>query len=162
MNKLSFAILLFPFFMNAQTVAVKMGGANFIDCKSLVSFGEQEVVSIRQAADGSWLLNAEIYNEAGRLSASVHDNIASSKGVVFTQDANGILLSDKYTGRKICQFLLKKSADGKRTEVDATLNMYLPNGTMLKCTPEASNQTILETMRGTTLQNKAAGYQIKA
>ena len=160
MNKLAFLFLLFPFLLNAQKVTVKMGGANFIDCKSLVTFGGQEVVSIRKAADGTWLLNAEVYNEAGRLSASVHDNQTTATGVVFTQNANEIQLTDKYTGRKLCHFKLKTSADGKPAEIEATLNMYLPNGTLLQCTPEASNQTVLETMRGTTSKNKDAGYSI--
>lgn len=156
MNKLVFFLLLSPCLLNAQAVALKIGGATFINCKSVVAFGEQSVVSLRQNADGSFLLNAEVYNEGGQLVASVYDNLTTSKGVIITQNSHEILLTDKYTGRKICQFATVKSADGKRTEVAGTLNLYLPNGRFLQCTPEASNQAVLETMRGTTVSNKVA------
>jgi len=160
MNKLVFVFLLSPFFLNAQALALKIGGATFIDCKSVVAFGEQSVVSYRLNAEGSLLLNAEVYNEGGKLVAAVHDNLTTSNAVVITQTSNEILLTDKYTGRKICLFATTKSADGKRMEVAGTLNLYLPNGRLLQCTPEASNQAVLETMRGTTVSNKAAALSL--
>lgn len=145
---------------NAQTGTLKMGGVTFVNCKSVVTFAGQELVGIHPAADGTWLLNAEIYNEAGKWSASIRDNQTSAKGVIITPSAEGVLLTDRYTGRKLCQFIAVKSADGKSIELATTLNLYLPNGTLLQCTPDASNQTVLETMRGAIIQNKAAALQL--
>ncbi len=137
-----------------------MGGVTFEDCKNLVTFAGQPVISIHQSSDGAFLLNAEIFNEAGKPTNLVRDNVPASNAVIFTQNGNEIILSDKYTNRKFCQLVSRKSADGKQVEVEVTLNLFLPNGTMLQCTPSASNQTVLETMRGTTVKNRESALQI--
>lgn len=147
MKKLVFLLLLAPCFLNAQPTAFKMGGVKFEDCSKLISFRGQEILSLRQAADGTFLLNADIFNEGGTLVASVRDNVTTGR-IEFTQANGEVTLTDKSTGRKICHFATHKDGAGKRTDIDVTLNYYLPNGRRLESTPETSNEAQLEKMKG--------------
>lgn len=161
MKKLFFLLLLSPMMLNAQTTVLKMGGAHFVDCKSVLAYGGQELVSFRLSDDGALLLSAQIFNEAGRLSATVTDNQSSSQGVVVSQGNNEILILDKYTGRKICQFQFQKSENGGQLEVAASFDYYLPSGKKLICSPDSSNQASLETLRGGTAQKSAVALSLE-
>lgn len=160
MKKIVFLLLLAPCFLNAQQLAFKMGGVKFEDCTKLISFRGQEILSLQQAADGSFLLNADIFNEGGTLVASVRGNVTTGR-IEFTQANGEVTLTDKSTGRKICQFVTRKDGSGKHTDIDVTLNFYLPNGRKLESTPETSNDTQLEKLKGSTQKGAATALTLQ-
>lgn len=147
MKKIVFLLFLAPFFLNAQQTVFKMGGVKFEDCTKLISFRGQDILSLKQAPDGSYLLHADVFNEAGQLVATVRDNVTTGR-IAFAQASGEVTLTDKSTGRKICHFLAQRDGAGKRTEIAVTLNYYLPTGRKLESTPERSNDTQLEKLKG--------------
>jgi len=159
MKKIVFLFLLSPIFLNAQDVVFKMGGVKFENCKTILNFRQKEILSIRQAADGSFLLNADVYNKAGKLVATVRDNIPTGR-VELQQETGKIILLDQSTRRIICEFVKDKWVTA-RVDIAVTLNYYLPDGKMLQCTPEDSSHPSLVAKKNMTVRGLETALWLK-
>lgn len=152
MKHFAFILLLSPLFLQAQGLSYKIGGVTFQDCLQLATFNGQEIVNLHLATDGTLMLNADIYNEAGRVTATVRDNIVTGR-VTISQSRDEIKLIDLSTQRVICRFLRKLSPEGKPI-IEANLDYYLPDGRKLECTPDIANVATLQVERGLTVMKR--------
>lgn len=159
MKKIVFLFLFSPILLSAQDVVFKMGGVKFQNCKTILNFRGQEILSVRQAADGSFLLNADVFNEAGTLVATVRDNTPTGR-VELQQETGKIMLLDKSTKRIICEFVKDKWVT-TRVDIAVTLNYYLPNGKMLQCTPEDSSHPSLIEKKNVTVVGSVSAMWLK-
>ena len=125
---------------------VKIGGNYFINCKSLISYDDKQFFTVkRRDSDGQLDIDFDVYDQNAQKVAAVR------RGNVVQGDINAYEISheadckkviEKATGRVIVQ-IDKNPPDA---DLAVSVNMYLPNGFLLKATPDAINISSLKTV----------------
>lgn len=159
MKKFLFLFLLCPVFLHAQALVYQLGGVKFENCETLIQHNGQELLGLRLAPDGAFLLNADVFNEGGKLVATVRDNETTGR-VILRQEKGGLRLYDQSTNRLICEFAGKTASDGSILHVDVALNAYMPDGKKLIATPAESAFPALADKKGMTIKNSKVAVTI--
>ncbi|MDX1913774.1 MAG: hypothetical protein SFV22_19920 [Saprospiraceae bacterium] len=159
MKKFLFLFFLAPLFLHAQALVYQLGGVNFEGCETLIQHNGQDIVALRLAPDGAFLLNADVFNEGGKLVATVRDNETTGR-VILRQEKGGLRLYDASTNRLIYGFAGNAAADVSNVHINVTLDAYLPNGKKLIATPAESAYPTLADKKGMTIKNSKVAVTI--
>lgn len=157
---LLFAIALLPLaaaFAQAPHCAAQLGGHWFINCKSLVSYNDQDVVSFSNWADPVASVNLDVYGTDRKLQARVRNGkLVDGKADRFTitTTATEFTLVDASTTRVIC--ILKEvppTTAAATCQVDVWLDLYVPGTGYFHCDPSTSNDAMLTMLGHGTFKN---------
>ncbi len=137
----------------------KIGGNYFINCESLISYHSKPVFTVkRRESDGRLGIDFDVYNQNGEKVATVrHGNVVDGDVSAYeiSHGADCKKVTEKITGRIIVQ-IDKNPPDA---DIAVSVNMYLPDGFLLKATPDSINISS-STMVGCTFANLKTGIAI--
>lgn len=141
--------------------AVKIGGSFYINCKSIITFQKTNVLSVSGKAENTIPVNFSIFNSTGQQIGEVSEGslkAGSQDDFSLKVTANEFTLIEKASSRIICH--VKKVPGGTRCELWVWVDMYLPNGTYLQCTPESSEHPTLQMVKGATFKNSLSAIHL--
>ena len=142
-----------------QNFKAKIGGSYFINCESLISYHGKPVFTVkRRESDGRLGIDFDVYDQNGKKVATVrHGNVVEGDASAYeiSHGADCHKVTEKTTGRIIVQ-IDKKPPDA---DIAVSVNMYLPDGFLLKATPDSINIGSLTTV-GCTFENLKTGIAI--
>lgn len=136
--------------------AIKIGSNYYINCKRIITFSDQTILTLTNSNDNSIEINFDIFSINGKKEATVKDGkLTEGNKELYTikSSEKEYAFIEKSTNRIIC--LVKKHFDptNKRFELHVWTDMYMPNGFYFQCTPETTNVPILNYIQGSTFSN---------
>lgn len=136
--------------------AVKIGSNYYINCKRIITFSDQTILTITNSKDNSIKINFDIFSIDGKKEATVKEGkLTEGNKELYTikSSEKEYAFIEKSTNRIIC--LVKKTFDSKnkRFELQVWTDMYMPNGFYFQCTPETTNVPFLNYIQGSTFSN---------
>jgi len=137
----------------------KIGGNYFINCESLISYDGKPLFTVkRREPDGRLGIDFDVYDKNSQKVATIrHGNVVHGNVGVYEirHGADCHKVMEKATGRIIVQ-IDKNQPDA---DIAVSVNMYLPNGFLLKATPDSINIGSSE-MVGNTIADYKSGIAI--
>ena len=140
---------------------VKIGGNYYINTPNIIVYKGESLFSIVRAERTDLLgINFEIYNQNGKKIASVkqgriYEGDKQLYSVIKEQDRYA--LTEKSTGRLICDIRKRKLTD--QSELEVNLSLYTKDGFLINATPNGTNIGT-NLMTGCVISNCGAGIVI--
>ena len=149
----------------AQPCAARIGGNWFINCKSLISYQGQDVVTFTDWSDPISSVAIDVYGSDHRLEAKVRGGKleqGSADRFLLKRTAEEFSLIDGSTDRIIC--ILKKVASTNNhaaCQVNVWLDLYVSGKGYFHCDPEKSNEPSMQYMRDSTFEGALQAIMIE-
>ena len=141
---------------------VIIGGNTYIDCPVIIDYKGQSLFELRRSdTDGYLGINFDLYGSEGKRVGTVRNALfvpPVPKGYSVRLDADHYILTEDATGRVICDIKLRQEAQSD-AEIEVAAEMYMPDGFLLRLTPEQTNLGD-STSRGNIFRNCAAAINI--
>lgn len=143
--------------------AVKIGKNYYINCKKIISFQNQPVLTITNSQDNSIKINFDVFSTSGTKVATVKEGKLAEGNkdlYIIKLTEKEFSFIEKSTNRIIC--FVKKTYDqqNKRCELQVSADMYMPSGFYFQCTPETTNVPFLNNMQGATFANSDSAISL--
>jgi hypothetical protein len=119
---------------------VKIGSNTYIDNKILIAFRGVSLFNLRRHDDGYLGIDFDIYDQAGKRLATVRRNeiyFGDKDAYQIDGSANRYVLTEKATGRIICD--IRRREDAQPAELELSVHLYTPSGFLFDATPEQTN-----------------------
>ena len=137
---------------------VKIGGNTYIDCPVIIDYKGQPLFQLRRSdVDGYLGIDFDLFGGDGKRVGTVRNAQFVSpvpQGYSVRRGADHYTLTEDATGRVVCDIKLRQEAQGS-AEIEVAAEMYMPDGSLLRFTPEQTNLGGT-TLRGNTFRNCAA------
>jgi hypothetical protein len=137
----------------------KIGGNYFINCESLISYDDESLFMVeRRESDGCLGIDFDVYDKNSQKVATIRNgNVVHGNVGVYEirHGADCHKVMEKATGRIIVQI----DRNPPDADIAVSVNMYLPNGFLLKATPDSINIESSE-MAGNTFAACTSGIAI--
>jgi hypothetical protein len=141
---------------------VILGGNTYIDCPVLINYQGQSLFELRRSErDGYLGINFDVYGSNGKRLGTVRNcNFVppAPKGYTVESEMDHYTLVEDDTGRMICDIRLRSEAP-EEAEIDVAADMYMPNGFLLRLTPDETNAGGM-TLKGNTFHNCGSAVRI--
>lgn len=147
-----------------QHCAAHLGGSWYINCKSLISYHDQPLVTFADWSNPIASINLEVYSTRHVLEAQVK-NGKLVKGDPKRFDLKStdaeFSLVDKSTGRVICILKNVPSTSKRATcQVDVWLDLYVAGEGYFHCDPTSSNDPTVTMLQGGTFSNSLTAISL--
>ena len=140
---------------------VMIGGNYFQDCGELITYDGEPLFNLRRRESDRRLgIDFDVYDAARRKIATIRNgNVVDGDTEAFTIDRGPDChtIRSKATGEVVCQVDRRPYEAG--VELAVTVNMFLPNGFLLRATPDQMNLGGTQ-MIGNTMRNCRVGIAI--
>ena len=141
---------------------VIIGGNTYIDCPVIIDYKGQSLFELRRSdTDGYLGINFDLYGSEGKRVGTVRNALfvpPVPEGYSVQFGANHYTLTEDATGRVICDIKLRYEAQSD-AEIEVAAEMYMPDGFLLRFTPEQTNLGGI-TLRGNIFRNCGAAIKI--
>ena len=158
-------LLALPGYLWAQEpCAARLSGNWFINCKSLVSYNDQPVVTFSNWSDPLHTVDLDVYSTAHVLQAQVRAGkltMGSPKRFILKSTSTEFSLVDGNTSRIIC--ILKSVPSTHKDascQVDVWLDLYVSGAGYFHCDPETSNEPMMQMMTGSTFRGSMSAISL--
>lgn len=144
-----------------KSCAIKLGGAYFINCGTLVAIKGQSVFNVTDA-DSLIKANFDVFDMTGYKIASVKDGaIIDGDKELFeiTSTTDEYIFKEKSTKRIICY--VKREKVKEQCELWLWADMYFPDGIVFQCTPDDTNISWIKMMNGARFENAKVGISLE-
>lgn len=137
--------------------AARIGGCYFINCKSIVKYNGQDIVTFSDWARPVATVNLDVYGSNGFMQAQVRNGkLTHGSADRFTLKSSTAEFSmvDASTSRVIC--LLKNvesTTDEANCQVDVWLDVFMPGSGYFHCDPSTGTEPMLQMMGGALFKN---------
>lgn len=145
--------------------ALKVSANYFINNKHFVTFNDEPAIDINFDNNDFPIVDMDIYDSKGYLQASIRNNKLesglTSRYPIFISD-DEVSVQDQETGKLV--FMVRRSTTKSNfaCEWNVFANIYVPDGRFVYFTPDESNISIFQNIKGTTFSNSltaiALGY----
>ena len=140
---------------------VIIGGNTYINVPNIVVYKGQPLFVLRRRESDSQLgIDFDIFEKSGNRIATVRGNRivqGNEDDYVIVREANRYTVTEKATGREICD--IRRRAEARHSELEVSVKLYTADGFLFDATPEETNLPGL-TLRGNVFENSAAGIAI--
>lgn len=147
-----------------QHCAAHLGGSWFINCKSLVSYQGNDVVTFSDWSRPLESVNIDVYSTRHVLEAQVRAGKlvkGDAKRFAITAKKDEFSLVDKSTDRMICVLKALPPTTAHATcQVDVWLDLYVSGAGYFHCDPQTSNDPTVQMLRGATFQNSGSAISL--
>lgn len=121
----------------AENFTVKLGGNQFVDCRSLITFDDASIFALtRRPSDDRLLISFDIYDECGQKVAAIRNNsvvYGDPERYEVTRLPESHTVKEKATGRVLVEIRKSRS----HPELEVTVETYLPGtNVLLQATPD--------------------------
>ncbi|MBW8049368.1 MAG: hypothetical protein FVQ77_03300 [Cytophagales bacterium] len=133
--------------------AVKIGSNYYINCKHIIVFQQQDVLTVTDTKGNSIKINFDIFSPNGKKVAAVKDGqlVEGNKDLYDIKSSDKeYTFMEKSTNRIICYVKRTFNKEKNRCELQIWADMYMPSGFYFQCTPETTNVPLLNMMKGST------------
>ena len=141
---------------------VVIGGNTYIDCPVIIDYKGQSLFELRRSdTDGYLGINFDLYGSDGKRVGTVRNAQLGQpvpEGYSVRHGADHYVLTEDATGRIICDIRVRQEAQGG-AEIEVAAEMYMPDGDLLRFTPEQTNLGGI-TLRGNIFRNCGAAIKI--
>ncbi|MBL0341184.1 MAG: hypothetical protein IPP71_09775 [Bacteroidetes bacterium] len=153
------AIFTFTFNAFGQKVpecAVNIGGNYYINSKHIILFNGQDILSITNTETDTIGVNFDVFSSEGKKIVEVKlGQIQMGNKSLYSIKSSSLeyTFMEIDTKRIICY--VKKLADNEKYDCvyAVYVDMYMPDGKNFQCTPETTNNPVLNGMKGNTFKN---------
>jgi hypothetical protein len=141
---------------------VMIGGNTYIDCPVIIDYNGQSLFELRRSdTDGYLGINFDLYGSDGKRVGTVRNAQfvpPRPEGYSVRHGADHYVLTEDATGRTICDIKLRQKAQDD-AEIEVAAEMYMPDGFLLRFTPEQTNFGG-SALRGNIFRNLGADIKI--
>ena len=144
--------------------AVKIGSNYYINCKKIISFAGQSVLTIDNSSDPLIKINFDVFSEDGIKIAAVKGGkltIGEKSAYKIKSTETEFSFIEKTTNRIICFVKRVYDEKNRRCELQVFADMFMPSGFYFQCTPETTNVEFLNWMQGSTFTNAASAIDLE-
>lgn len=138
---------------------VKLGGNFFINCESLISYDDNPLFTLkRRDSDGRLGIDFDVYDQNCQKVATIRrGNVVQGDTSAYeiSHGANCHKVTEKASGKVMVQI----DKNLRDADLAVSVNMYLPDGFLLKATPDSINIGST-TMVGNIFSNCRTGIAI--
>ena len=123
-----------------ENFRVVIGGNTYSQVGSIISYKGQSLFTLRRHDDGTLGIDFDIYGADGKKIATIKRNqVYEGNKDDYQLDctADRCTLTEKNTGRIICE--IKKRKEAEPAELEVSVDLYSPSGFHLEATPEGTN-----------------------
>jgi len=141
---------------------VMIGGNTYIDCPVIIDYKGQSLFELRRSnTDGYLGINFDLHGSDGKRVGTVRNAQfvpPVPEGYSVRPGADHYILTEDATGRVVCDIKLRQEAQ-RDAEIEVAAEMYMPDGFLLRFTPEQTNLG-RTTFRGNIFRNLGAAIKI--
>jgi hypothetical protein len=156
---IAFTILSFAFKAYGQKepeCAVNIGGNYYINCKHIILFKEQDILSISNSKGDTIGVNFDVFSIDGKKVAEVESGrlLEGDKSLYSIKTTpSEFSFIEIATKRIIC--FVKKVSDNEKYDCvyEVYVDMNMPDGSNFQCTTETTNNPMLNLMQGNVFRN---------
>lgn len=148
-----------------QPCAARLGGSWFINCKSLVTYKGQDVVTFTDWSAPIATVNLDVYGSSHKLEAQVRGGkLVKGSPDRFKLKSSSAEFSfiDGTSDRVIC--ILKNVPSTSKEaacQVNVWLDLYVAGSGYFHCDPESSNEPVLQMMTDATFQGMGSAVSLE-
>jgi hypothetical protein len=147
---------------SSKSICLKMAGSYFIDCKRTIAFGDYSLMNITGTEATGKMVSFEILDARGNLAASLKNGQFTGPGASqyeVYREADSFMIAKKGSKEFILRVKTVHNKSENRNELHIWANFYLPDGNQFQCTPDESNLSTLEMMKGSSFVNNGTAIQ---
>lgn len=147
---------LHSFAQQTDSCYVKIGGNYYFNCDHIISFSDQDIFTFVDYGADSVRINLDIFSASGIKAASIRDGkltAGNKTDYLIKRSEEEFTILEKATNRIICHIQKVYNQSANRCEYHISADLYMPDGFYFQCTPETTNNTILNRMKGATFKN---------
>ena len=163
-----FIIFSLLFFVNISLFAqkdlsLKIGGSYYINCQKTIVFGNQPIMSMTGDDVKGRKISFDVYSPEGILDASLNEGKftgprADAYSIVSIPD--GFYIEDTRNQRIALKIVRVENKKEERFDFHVWGDFFLPNGERFQCSPEDSNHSLLQMLKGATFARNRVAIQL--
>ena len=121
---------------------VIIGGNRYIDCPVIIDYKGQFLFQLRRSdRDGYLGIDFDLFGGDGKRVGTIRNAQfvpPVPQGYTVRPGADHYILTEDASGRVVCDIKLRQEAQGN-AEIEVAAEMYMPDGSLLRFSPEQTN-----------------------